>query len=210
MHVPCYDVLVSSTSTAQGPAASRSGGADVSDPRSDAGGGPVATLRGAQVEIDPGKVARVATAACLVALAGLIAGLIAAGVNKNAEIAALRDHGVPVEVTVTRCLGLLGGSGSNDAGYACRGSFELDGRRYTQAIPGGVYEPPGTQVRAVVSSADPGLLATAHDLAAEEPSWSVFALPLALTVVLAVLAVLVVARRRLRAGAASALRPPPS
>jgi hypothetical protein len=156
----------------------------------------VSSLRGAQVEADAGKVARVVVGACLVALAGLVIGLVAAGINKNAEITALRDHGMPVEVTVTRCLGQLGGSGSNDAGYTCRGRFDVGGRHYVQAIPGGSYYAPGSKIRAVVSIADPGLLATAHDLATEKPSWTVFVLPIVLFASLVALLGIVMARRR--------------
>jgi len=89
----------------------------------------VTTLRGAAVDVDARRVARVLVGACLLALAALSATFFVVGASKNAQITDLREHGVPVEVTVTRCLGLLGGSGSNDAGYACRGSFTIGGHR---------------------------------------------------------------------------------
>ena len=56
--------------------------------------------------------------------------------EKNAQITRLRNQAVPVEVTVSGCIGLMGGSGSNVAGYACRGEFTLAGHRYREAIPG--------------------------------------------------------------------------
>ena len=82
--------------------------------------------------------------------------LYVAGARKNAQIADLRQHGVPVEVTITGCQGLLGGSGSNAAGYACRGTFTLDGRRDDEALPGNTLLSPGTKVRAVAVPGDPG------------------------------------------------------
>lgn len=91
---------------------------------------PVMTLRGAGVEVDVRRVARVGGVVCLGALSVLAVTLLLAGVEKNAQITRLRQRGVPVTVTMTGCIGLAGGSGSNLAGYECRGTFRLDGRRY--------------------------------------------------------------------------------
>ena len=55
------------------------------------------------------------------------------------------------------CLGLLGGSGSNAAGYSCRGTYTLDGQRYyRRAAPGPRLHRPGSTVAAVAVPGDPG------------------------------------------------------
>jgi hypothetical protein len=155
---------------------------------------PVSTLRGSGVDVDSRQVVRAAVGLCLVALAVVVVVLLVAGANKNAQINRLRQHGVPVEVTVTTCLGQLGGSGSNAAGYQCRGSFTIDGRHYNQIIPGSALLPLGTTVRGVIDPSDPALISTVAEVDSERASWRVFLLPIALAVVLALLVVAVVIR----------------
>jgi hypothetical protein len=156
-------------------------------------------LRGARVEVDARRAGRVVVALCLVGLAVLVVALFVAGADKNAQIAQLRKHGVAVTVTVTGCLGLLGGSGSNAAGYACRGTFTLDGHRYNESIPGNALRPPGTKVRAVAVPGDPPLLDTHHTVDSEHTSSGVFVVPAILLVVLVmVVGVLVLRGRRAR------------
>ncbi len=124
--------------------------------------------------------------------------LFVGALHKNSQITDLRSHGVGVPFTVTSCLGLLGGSGSNGAGYSCRGSFTVDGHRYTEPIPGTADHAPGTILRSVTVPGDPALVITAHDLAAEHTSGRVFVLPTILLVVLAVLVGVVLLGRRRR------------
>ena len=80
------------------------------------------------------------------------------GIHKNDQITGLEQHGVAVQATVTGCVGLLGGSGSNVAGYRCWGTFTVDGHRYTKDIPGTVLRPIGSRVPVIADSADPGLI----------------------------------------------------
>jgi hypothetical protein len=145
-------------------------------------------------EIDGRRVRVVLIFACATALAVSSASLFVAGAHRNDQITSLRRDGVPVVVTVTSCTGLLGGSGSNAAGYTCRGRFTLAGRRHVDTIPGYGDRPPGTEVHAVTLASDPGLLATAGQLSAERPSANVFLLPSALALVL-VIALLVLVLR---------------
>jgi hypothetical protein len=153
-------------------------------------------LRGAGVEVDVRRAGRVVLGICLVGLLVLVVVLFVAGANKNAQINQLRNHGVAVNVTVTGCLGLLGGSGSNPAGYACTGTFTLDGHRYRESVPGNVLRPPGTKVAAVAVPGDPPLLDTHHAVANEHASLGVFAVPTILLVVLLLLIGALVLRRR--------------
>lgn len=163
------------------------------------GGAPdeaLSTLRGAGVDVDVRRLGRVFVAACLVALAVLTAVLFVAGADKNAQITDLHQHGVAVRVTVSSCLGLLGGSGSNGAGYACKGTFTLDGHRYTEAIPGNSLYPPGAKIRAVAVPGSPPLLSTARAVHSERASWRVFVVPTVLLLVLVLGVGFLVLRRR--------------
>ncbi|MGH9030284.1 MAG: hypothetical protein ACRDV4_11810 [Acidimicrobiales bacterium] len=166
---------------------------------------PLSTLRGARVEVDSRRVARFAGAVCILALAASVAVLFVSGAQKNAQINRLHDHGVVVEATVTGCLGLLGGSGSNATGYTCRGTFELDGHHYREIVPGDSLHAPGTKLRVVTVPGDPALVSTARTLEGERASAKVFVLPAVLLGVPALLVgAIVVVGRRARATHASA------
>jgi hypothetical protein len=153
------------------------------------------TLRGAGINVDARRVGRFIVRAGLVALAAVVVILFLAGSNKNSEISRLRTDGVPVQIKISSCLGLLGGSGSNAAGYSCRGSFTSDGHRYNEVIPGNTLHPPGTILKGVTVPGDPQLVETAARLTAERTSSRVYLLPSVLLVVL-VLGGLLVRRRR--------------
>jgi hypothetical protein len=146
--------------------------------------------------VDARRVGGVIVGLVLVALAVLTVVLFVAAAHKNTQITRLRQDGVPVAIRVSGCLGLLGGSGSNPAGYTCRGSFTLDGRRHNEAIPGDTLHPPGTMLRGVSVPGDPALVTTASALAGEHTSWRVFILPAVLLVLLVVGVGAVVLRRR--------------
>jgi hypothetical protein len=148
--------------------------------------------------VDSRRVALGLLAAGVVALAAATVVLFAAAVHKNDQITSLRQHGIPVEVTVTRCLGILGGSGSNAAGYSCRGAFALDGHRHLVTIPGQELLAPGATVQLVTVKSDPGLVATIQQVETERTSWVGFILPTVLLVVLAILVAATALRSRRR------------
>jgi hypothetical protein len=160
---------------------------------------PVMTLRGAGVEVDGRRVARAVVCLLLVALAFVVVVLFIAGARKNEDITRLRRSGVAVNVTVSGCLGLMGGSGSNLAGYSCRGTFNIGGHRYDEAIPGNAFHPPGATLRAVTVPGDPALVSTVGALETERATWGVFTLPAILLAVLGLLlGVLLLRRAHLR------------
>ncbi len=167
---------------------------------------PVATLRGAPVEADGRRIARVLVGAALVALAVAAALLYGAGAHRNAQVAELRAKGVAVQATVSGCRGQLGGSGSNAAGYHCTGSFELGGRRFNETLPGAGFRRPGSPMVVVTVPGDPGLLATRAEVAAEQPDDGVFVLPSVLAAVAAAGTVIGLRRTRRRAQAPERLR----
>jgi hypothetical protein len=146
--------------------------------------------------MDVRLVGRVVLGLLLVALAVSVVIFFVAGVHKNSQITQLRQNGVPVQITVSGCLGLLGGSGSNQAGYACRGSFTVDGHRHNEPIPGNTLYPPGTTLRAVTVPGDPALVTTARILATEQTSSKVYILPAVLLVLLILLVGTLLLRRR--------------
>jgi hypothetical protein len=157
---------------------------------------PVTTLRGARVDVDPRRAGQLVLGAVLVALAVVAVVLLVAGVQKNAQADALEHHGVAVEVKVSGCSGLLGGSGSNAAGYRCQGSYTFAGRHYERDIPGNVLIAPGTIIRGVVTPGDPGLISTPALVAAQRSSWRVYLAPAILFAALAIALVAVVLLRR--------------
>lgn len=161
-------------------------------------------LRGAPVEVDARRFGRVLVALFIAGLALSSALLFAAGAAHNAGVDRLRQHGVPVEVTVSGCRGLLGGSGSNPVGYTCWGTFVLDGQRYREGIPGNSLLAPGALLTMLSVPGDPSLLAAPGVVAAEHPSAKVFVLPAALLGALALSGGVVVVR--LRRGGQPALR----
>jgi len=156
----------------------------------------VAALRGAGVDVDVRRAGQVVGGLCLLALAATALLLFVAGVQKNAQITRLHQQGVALEVKVSGCIGLMGGSGSDPAGYQCKATFMLDGRRYDDVIPGNAFYMPGTSLRAIVVPGDPALLSTPRALATEHPSSRVFLLPATLLILLG----LVVAALALKRG----------
>lgn len=182
-----------------GPQGSASANTQVTPADIDSPDAPLTNLRGAGVDVDIRRVGQVVIGICLVGVAVLGVILLVAGFQKNAQITSLRQNGVPVEIKVAGCMGLLGGSGSNAAGYDCRGTFTLDGQTYTENLPGNTLQIPGTTLRGVSVPGDPALVSTPSAVAAEHPSWTVFALPVILLALLAaILVVLFVRRRRVR------------
>jgi hypothetical protein len=165
---------------------------------------PVSTLRGASVSVDGRRVAQVVVGAILATLAVLGIVFIVVGINKNEQINELKEHGVPVTYVVSKCLGLLGGSGSNAAGYSCRGSYTIDGRQFFENLPGSSQHGPGDRVKAISVRSDPTLLSTPAILDSESSSASVFILPALLLGAGAVLGLAVLLRHRgHRSGAGS-------
>lgn len=150
------------------------------------------------MEVDARRAGRVVVVLGLLSVVVAALFLVVAGVQKNDRINALQREGVPVQVTVTGCRGLLGGSGSNPVGYSCWGSFTLSGRRYSEGIPGDALLAPGSQLRMLTIADDPGPLAAPGVVAAARASASVYVLPAVLfgAVVVSVTAAALVLRRR--------------
>ena len=163
---------------------------------------PVSTLRGASAAVDARRAAQVVVGLIMATLAVLGIVFIVVGINKNEQINELRGHGVPVTFVVSKCLGLLGGSGSNAAGYACQGSYTVDGRRFFEDLPGSSNYGPGARVKAISVRSDPTLLSTPAIVNSERASARVFILPAVLLSACALLVLAVLLRRHHRRPAA--------
>jgi hypothetical protein len=162
----------------------------------------VGQLRGAGVSVDGRRVGQVALGIVLATLAVLAIVFTIVGIHTNQQDDRLHDDGVPVTFTVTGCMGLLGGSGSNAAGYACRGTYTLEGHSYSEELPGDSFHRPGSTVAAVAVRGDPALVSPASIVATEHSSASVFVVPAILGIVfLLLVALLLVLRRRRQAAA---------
>ncbi len=166
------------------------------EPHTEETEGPVSTLRGAGAQVDARTIAKVAIGLVLATLVVLVVVFAVAGADKNRQIDELRGQGVPVTFTVTNCRGLLGGSGSNGAGYACRGTYRLDGHTYSAALPGTALFAPGATTRAIAVPSDPGLVSPVTIVSSEHASWKVYVLPAILFAVLVLIVVVIVLRRR--------------
>jgi hypothetical protein len=173
-------------------------GAGSTSPRQDPGNR-VGQLRGAGVSVDGRRVGQVAIGIVLVTLAVLAIVFTIVGIHTNQQDDRLHHDGVPVTFTVSGCLGLLGGSGSNAAGYSCRGTYTLDGKRYSGVqLPGASFHRPGSTVAAIAVPGDPALVSPASIVATEHSSAGAFVLPVVLAAILVVLVVLLLLLRRRR------------
>ncbi len=115
---------------------------------------------GGGVGVDGRRVGRVLALVALIAMAALSVGLAVGGAANDSRQHALRSRGVPVEVTVTRCLGISSGVGMGIEYWRCSGSYTLGGHTYEQVIGGSrkLLES-GRIVTAVAVPGHPDLLA---------------------------------------------------
>jgi hypothetical protein len=150
------------------------------------------------VQFDGRRVARILVGIVLATLAVLVVAFTVVGIHKNQQIDQLRHNGVPVTFTVTGCLGLLGGSGSNAAGYSCHGTYVLDGHRNSERLPGSVFHAPGARIKAVAVPGDPALVSPVSIVDTEHSSGSVFILPAVLLAILVLMVGGLWLRRRRR------------
>jgi hypothetical protein len=152
----------------------------------DAGGG--SYIRGGAGVVDTRRLFRVVGGLVMVALVALMVVLTINAMHENSRIDSLRHRGVPVDVTVTNCLGVLSGTGVTVAYFQCSGSYDLGGRTYNAVIAGShVNHAAGDVVKAVADPQHPTTISTATSLAQAHSSWRSFIAPGILFVVLVLL-----------------------
>jgi len=162
----------------------------------------VGALRGAGVQVDAARIKYVAAVLGLVVVMAVAGVLLVAGIRKNSQIDSLKANGVPVELTVTHCQALIGGTGSSPAGFECTGTYVYQGHRYSEGVPGSENLPVGSTVHGIVASDDPALFSTPQTVASEHTSVARVALPAAVLVLAIGTCVWVVVRHRREASAA--------
>ena len=118
-------------------------------------------IRGAPVAtIDPKQVGRVLAYVAVLALAGSAIVLAVVSASNDSTASRLRSHGVPVQATVTSCLGISSGIGMGVEFYDCSGRYTLNGRSFVEVIHGSRADlAPGTEVAALAVPGDPVSLA---------------------------------------------------
>ena len=156
----------------------------------------VGALRGAVVQVDVGRLGHVSAVLGLAAVMVVAGVLLAAGIKKNAQISSLKAHGVPVGLTVTNCLALIGGTGQSPAGFECTGTYHYRGHRYAEGVPGSAKLPVGLTVHGMVAFDDPALFSTPQAIASEHSSVARFLLPAVVLAGAAATLAWVVTRRR--------------
>jgi hypothetical protein len=159
----------------------------------------VNSLRGASA----GSIGRTfwlgAAALGLVVIAAVIVVSLISAFNDHARVDRMKAHGIPVAVIVTACDGNLGGSGSNGAGYTCRGAYRIDGTTFHEVIGSmATFAASGTTVRAVADPSNHGTIALSSAVKTSKASPWAFVPPGAIAVVLIILTFLFVrvVRRR--------------
>jgi len=147
-------------------------------------------IRGGGGIVDTRRLFRLIVGSAIVALAVLVIVLTIEAVHKNSRIDGLRRRGVPVDVTVTSCFGILSGTGITVTTFQCSGSFDLGGRSYHAVIVGSnLNHAAGDVVQAVADPKHPSSISTASSLVNAHSSWRAFISPGVLFLVLALLVV---------------------
>ena len=166
----------------------------------------VPSLRGPEAQRIGGRFWFATGALLLTAFAVVIIVSFISATNDNSRIHRLKTRGVSVVVTVTNCVGNIGGSGSNASGYTCHGSYLVKGANYQEVIGSkSTLSSVGSKVQGIADPAHPSTIELASAVARSSTSPSVYVVPSVLA--LFFIALTLIFFRRLRT---SRLRPPKS
>jgi hypothetical protein len=154
-------------------------------------------IRGAPAAtIDPKKVGRVLAYVVALVLAGTGVALTVIDSSNHATASRLKHHGVPVQATVTSCVGISSGVGMGIEFYDCSGRYTLNGRTFVEPIRGNRQNlAPGSEASALAVPGDPASLALPGSVRSPGIGLSVAGYLLDALAVL-ILGVLLVFRRR--------------
>jgi hypothetical protein len=159
--------------------------------------GEISSLRGPEPQRIGGPFWLAAGALVLAMFAvSVVVGFVSAA-HDNARIERLKSRGVPVVVTVTNCVGNIGGSGSNASGYTCHGSYRIDGDQYREVIGSkSTLSSVGSKVQGVADPARPSTVELASAVARSSTSTSVYVVPILLALLFVALTLLFLRRLR--------------
>jgi hypothetical protein len=157
--------------------------------RPDPAPGDVDRLRGVRVaRVDPARVLGVVAVAAIVILAGSALALTVSAAHQNARLTKIQQHGTPVPVTVTGCVGISSGIAMAIEYWECRGSYSLNGGRYDEVIRGSrAHLRTGQTVTAIAVPGDPALLSTVAGAGQAHSRWSRYIAPIILGALAALL-----------------------
>lgn len=155
----------------------------------------VVSLRGPEVS-NIGRRFWITVAAIMLALlATIVTVSFVSAVNDNSRVERLKTHGVSAIATVTDCVGNIGGSGSNAAGFTCHGTYRLDGVQYQEVIGSKTtFSTPGSRVMVVADPTRPSTIEIASAVATSSSSSTVYVVPTLLAFLCGVLAFIFVRR----------------
>lgn len=155
----------------------------------------IVSLRGPEVQNIGRRFWITASAVILVGLASIVVVSFVSAVIDNARINRLKNHGVSVIVTVTNCVGNIGGSGSNSAGYTCHGKYQVNGVLYQEIIGSKTsFSAPGSKVRGVADPAQTSTVEIASAVASSSSSSTVYIIPVLLALLVITLALVLLRR----------------
>ena len=156
------------------------------------------SLRGPQAQRIDSRFWRYAGAAVLAIFTVVVIVSFISASNDNSRIDRLKSHGISAVVTVTGCVGNIGGSGSNAAGYTCQGSYRINGVRYVETIGSlSTMTIQGTKVKGVADPERPSTIELASALATSSTSSSVYVAPMLLALLVIFLALVFFRYQRL-------------
>lgn len=149
----------------------------------------VAPLRGPAV-VNVGRTPwLVAGALGLLALSAIVVVSFLSAVNDHARLHRLQSAGIDVSIKVLNCTGNIGGSGSNSAGYTCRGSYRVDHVAFNELIGDKTtLSPAGATLSGVVDPAKHSTVVLASAIKNAHASLVNFVTPLVLALLVVVLA----------------------
>jgi hypothetical protein len=131
----------------------------------------VTSLRGADAVRIGRRFWLVAGALVLLIVATVLVVSFVSAANDNARVTRMKNHGIPVVVTVSDCIGNLGGSGSNASSYTCTGVYVARATTYHEVIGAmTAFDAPGAHVRAVADPSRPSTVELASAVASSKAS----------------------------------------
>ncbi len=168
-----------------------------------------ASLRGPEAQRIGGRFWFATGALLLVAFAVTITVSFISAAHDNSRIERLKTSGVPVVVTVTNCVGNIGGSGSNAAGYTCRGAYRVKGVRYREIIGSkSTLSSVGSTVQGIADPPHPRTIELASAVARSSTSPSAYVVPSVLALLFVALTLLLLRRLRTPRGSQPKWIPP--
>ena len=167
------------------------------------------SLRGPEAQRIGGRFWFASGAILLTAFAMAITVIFISAAHDNSRIERLKTNGVPVVVTVSDCVGNIGGSGSNASGYTCRGAYRVKGVSYQEIIGSkSTLSSVGSTVSGIADPERPSTIELASAVARSSTSTSAYVVASVLAILFVALTLLLLRRLRTSRRPAPKSRPP--